>query len=310
VVSGYFGGYGQYGAALAELEVETAGALADAVEEAGRPLVVHSMFPQDPPAAELRRRGVPVYRTIEGALLALSETAGVEPLGLDPLPVAQPVMKAFGYWEVRAALREAGVAFPRAHLVSSDAGFDEVLPSIEFPVVLKAMGLLHKTDVGGVRLGISDADELRAEYRSMVDLLRPPAVTIEQMVDTSEGVELIVGVRRDERFGPVAMVGGGGILTEVLDDVATSLAPVDPVRSAALLRTLRSSALLDGVRGRPAVDIDAVAQQIAAITRFACTHPEIADFEVNPLLATADGAVALDARAIAVGDVKHETEEN
>ena len=170
--------------------------------------------------------------------------------------------------------------------------------------------MLHKTDVGGVRLGIADADELRAEYRAMVDRLAPPAVTIEQMVDTSEGVELIVGVRRDERFGPVAMVGGGGILTEVLDDVATSLAPVDASRATDLLRTLRTSALLDGVRGRPAVDIDAVAEQVAAITRFACAHPEIADFEVNPLLVTAHGAVALDARAIAVSDVKDVTEGN
>ena len=82
-------------------------------------------------------------------------------------------MSAFGYWEVRAALLEAGVNFPQAHLVSSDAEFDAVLPSIQFPVVLKAMGLLHKTDVGGVRLGIADADELRAEYRSMVDRLSP-----------------------------------------------------------------------------------------------------------------------------------------
>ena len=86
--------------------------------------------------------------------------------------------------------------------------------------------------------------------------------------------------------------------------------PIDASRAADLLRTLRTSALLDGVRGRPAVDIDAVAEQIAAITRFACAHPEIADFEVNPLLATAHGAVALDARAIAVGDVKDETEGN
>ena len=304
VVSGYFGGYGQYGEALAELEVSTAGALADAVAESGRPLVVHSMFPKDAPAAELRGRGVPVYRTIEGALLALSQTAGVDPAGLDPLPIAQPAMSAFGYWEVRTALLEAGVRFPEAQLVSSDTEFNAMLPSVKFPVVLKAMGLLHKTDVGGVRLGIADADELRAEYRSMVESLSPPAVTIEEMVDTGSGVELIVGVRQDPRFGPIVMVGGGGILTEVLDDVATSLAPLDPPRAAALLSTLRTSALLGGVRGRPAVDIESVVEQIAAITRFACAHPEIADFEVNPLLATAGGAVALDARAIAVGDVK------
>ncbi|MCZ3385738.1 MAG: acetate--CoA ligase family protein [Actinomycetia bacterium] len=301
VVSGYFGGYGQYGEALADLEVATAGALADAVTASGRPLVVHSMYPLSAAATVLRRRGVPVYRTIEGALVALGESAGVEPLGLSPIPEPESQLPAFGYWEVRSALVEAGVQFPDAQLVSSDAELESVLPSLQFPVVLKAMGLLHKTDVGGVRLGIIDVEELRAEYRSMVDRLDPPAVTVEHMVDTTSGVELIVGVRQDARFGPVAMVGGGGILTEVLDDVATSLAPVDASRATDLLRTLRTSALLDGVRGRPAVDVDAVAQQIAAIVNFACTHPEIADFEVNPLLATASGAVALDARAIAAG---------
>jgi hypothetical protein len=77
------------------------------------------------------------------------------------------------------------------------------------------------------------------------------------------------------------------------------LAPLDVDRATVLLRSLRSAALLDGVRGRPAVDLDAAAQQIAVITQFACAHPELADLEVNPLLATADGAVALDARAIA-----------
>jgi hypothetical protein len=85
----------------------------------------------------------------------------------------------------------------------------------------------------------------------------------------------------------------------VLDDVATSLAPIASSRAVDLLRALRSSALLDGVRGRPAVQLDVLAQQIAAITEFACAHPELADLEVNPLLATADSAVALDARAIA-----------
>lgn len=303
IVTGYFGGYGQYGPALAELEVQTSSALAGAVALYGRPLVVHSMFPQSPAATELRAHGVPVFRTIEGATGALAGTAGREPAAIPPLPQADRPLSDFGYWGVRAALLEAGVAFPEAHLVSTAAEFEQVVPSVTFPVVLKAMGLLHKTDVGGVRLGIADAPELRAEYASMVESLAPPAVTIEQMVDTSTGVELIVGVRRDERFGPIAMVGGGGILTEVLDDVATALAPVDPARALRLLSSLRSAALLRGVRGRPAVDLEAVAAQVAAITEFACAHPEIADFEVNPLLATAHGAVALDARAVPTSDI-------
>lgn len=299
VVSGYFGGYGLYGEALAELEVQTAGALADAVASSGRPLTVHSMYPQGAAAAELRSRGVPVYRTIEGALRSLAETAGVQPSGLTPLPDPVEPMTEFGYWEVRAALKQSGLEFPVAHLVSSADELEAVLPSLSYPVVLKAMGLLHKSDLGGVRLGIADATELRAAYEQMVERLTPPAVTVEHMVEVGDGVELIVGVRHDPRFGPVAMVGAGGVLTEVMDDVATSLAPVSVERAGEMLRSLRVAPLLDGVRGRPAVDVVAVAEQVAAVTAFACAHREVVDLEVNPLLATADGAVALDARAIA-----------
>ncbi len=300
VVSGYFGGYGQYGEALADLEVETAGAMADAVQSSGRPLVVHSMFPSSAAATRLRSRGVPVYRTIEGALDALGQTAGTGPTGLVELPVGATPLADFGYWSVRDLLKGSGVRFPDAHLIASTDELEAALPQITFPVVLKAMGLLHKSDVGGVRLGVTDAEQLRAEYRTMVEQLSPPAVTIEQMLDTSSGVELIVGVRRDERFGPVAMVGIGGVLTEVLDDVATALAPVDAARAGELLLSLRSAALLTGVRGRSPVDLVALAEQVALITRLACAHPEVVDLEVNPLLATAEGAVALDARAVAV----------
>jgi acyl-CoA synthetase (NDP forming) len=299
VVSGYFGGYGLYGEALAELEVESARAMARAVISSGRPLAVHSMYPKSDAALELRAGGVPVYRTIEGAMRSLSESAGVSPVGLAAIPKPADPLTEVGYWHVRAALVDAGVEFPVAHLVHDAAEFESVLLEVQFPVVLKAMGLLHKSDSGGVRLGIAGLDELRSEYASMQQRLTPPAVTIEQMIDTSNGVELIVGVRQDDRFGPVAMVGIGGVLTEVLDDVATSLAPITDARAVDLLRSLRSSALLDGVRGRPAVRLDALGHQIAVITEFACAHPELADLEVNPLLATANAAVALDARAIA-----------
>jgi succinyl-CoA synthetase beta subunit len=133
----------------------------------------------------------------------------------------------------------------------------------------------------------------------MVERLPVDSVTVEQMADTSNAVELIVGVRRDPRFGPVAVVGIGGLLTEVIEDVVTALAPVDAASAKQMLRTLRAASVLDGVRGKSAVDIESAAEQIAAITRFACRHPELAEVEVNPLLATPSGAIALDARSIA-----------
>jgi len=118
------------------------------------------------------------------------------------------------------------------------------------------------------------------------------------MANLRNGVELIVGVQRDPRFGPVAMVGLGGIYTEVLADVAFALAPVDADTGRGMLENLRAAALLRGVRGRPPVDLTAAGQAIAAITATAAAHPEITELEINPLLVTPDGALGLDARIV------------
>jgi succinyl-CoA synthetase beta subunit len=128
--------------------------------------------------------------------------------------------------------------------------------------------------------------------------LAPPGYVVEAMADLRDGVELIVGVQRDPRFGPVAMVGLGGILTEVLHDVAFALAPVSAAEARRLLERLSAAALLHGVRGRPAVDLDAAAAAIARVTAVAAAHPELASVEVNPLLARPSGALALDARVV------------
>jgi hypothetical protein len=128
--------------------------------------------------------------------------------------------------------------------------------------------------------------------------LGAPSYSVEAMADLSDGVELIVGVDRDPRFGPVAMVGLGGVLAEPLRDVTFTLAPVPADRALRLLRDLRTAALLDGVRGRPAVDVTAAARAIETVTAFAAAHPEIAELEVNPLLVRPTGVLALDSRAV------------
>ncbi len=111
-----------------------------------------------------------------------------------------------------------------------------------------------------------------------------------------DGVELVVGATRDARFGPVVLVGLGGILVETLRDTALALAPLDTAAAERLLRSLRASAVLDGVRGRPAVDVAAAARAVVALGDAMAAHPEIAELEVNPLLVTPRGAIALDAR--------------
>jgi len=111
-------------------------------------------------------------------------------------------------------------------------------------------------------------------------------------------IELIAGCRRDPRFGPVLLVGLGGILAEVLRDTAVALAPAEPALIEELLLGLRGAALLTGARGRPPLDVRAAAEACAAISRVAAEHPELDELEVNPLLVTPTGAIGLDARVV------------
>ena len=111
-------------------------------------------------------------------------------------------------------------------------------------------------------------------------------------------VELIVGCRRDPRFGPLVLVGLGGVYAEVLRDVAVALAPAGPEELEELIRSLRGAALLAGARGRPPVDVTAVACAASALSRLAADRPELAEIEINPLLALPEGAVGLDARVV------------
>lgn len=314
LMTGYFGGYaasegglggGQAGGSvLAEGETRAAEKIVAHLAESPKPLVVQSMYPQSPSCRVLAGAGIPVFAATEDAARALSamtrRAAGSAPElpALPALPVAAAPLRDPGYHAVRGLLGAAGVPFPAAREVTDEAGVLAAAGEFEGPYVLKALHLLHKSDAGGVALRLADRDALLAAYRDMRARLGAGAYSVEAMADLSDGIELIVGVNHDPRFGPVAMVGLGGILTETLRDVAFALAPVPARRAEELLRGLRSAALLAGVRGRPAVDVAAAAAVIERITTVAAAHPEIAELEVNPLLVRPDGALALDARAV------------
>lgn len=301
LMTGYFGGYGTYGEALGQAEIDTAAAMADSVQAHGKPVVVHTMYADSPAAAVLRQRQVPVFRAVEDAartLARLAARAARPAPEVAVLPAAAPPVPDEGYWTARELLRRGGLPFPDAAVVHSEGEAAVTGERLGYPVVLKALGLLHKSDAGGVALGLTDQGALRGAYRKMDARLHAPGYCLEAMADTRHGVELIVGVRRDPRFGPVALVGLGGMFTEVLRDVAFALAPVTPAQARRLLDSLRASPLLRGVRGRPPVDLAAAAAAIAAITAVAAAHPEIADLEVNPLLAAPAGCLGLDARIV------------
>ncbi|MFJ9824797.1 acetate--CoA ligase family protein [Streptomyces sp. NPDC101160] len=315
LLTGYFGDYATANPDQAEQECAVARELADAGRTSGRLLVVHTMARDTPALRVLREEGVAVYERIEQAATALAHVARLgrtttplapQSLSTAPTPAAPaaPVLPLTpvadgGYASMRALLSSYGLAFPAAEFVSAD---DEAAEAARnrtgYPLVLKAMGLAHKTEAGGVALGIADEAGLRAAFARMRAATGATGYAVEAMAVQPHAVELIAGVRRDPAFGPVAMVGIGGVTAELLADTALALAPLTPARARALLLSLRHAPLLTGWRGAPAVDLDAAADALCALARAAVEHPELSELEVNPLLVHPGGAVALDAHGV------------
>ena len=233
--------------------------------------------------------------------------------GVEAVPVRVGVKRARDRW--RARLGEPGRAFDEAEGLAllDDWGVPvvtaEVATSLEeavaaggrvgWPVVLKtaAPGIAHKSDVGGVVRGLDGPERLAAAYADLAGRLGP-RVLVAAMA--GPGVELALGVVHDAQFGPLVMVAAGGVLVEVLGDRRFALAPVDHRQALAMLDRLAVRRLLDGVRGAPPADLDAVADAVVNLSTLAVDlGPSLAALDVNPLIAGADGCVAVDALVIA-----------
>jgi acyl-CoA synthetase (NDP forming) len=301
VLTGYFGGYAEYGPEYEEQERTVAGGMAQVAAETGRPLLAQTMYPRGPAAATLRTARVPVYGDIAAcvsSLARLATLAGRPASGVPELPRQAPRTTSAGYFEARELLAAAGVAFAAARRVGTPDEAVAAAAELGYPVALKALGLLHKTDAGGVVLGIPDEAALVRSLSDLATRLSPEAYSVERTAPVADGVELIAGARRDSRFGPIALAGLGGIHAEALRDVAVALAPVGESGAEELIRSLRGASLLLGARGRPPLDVAAAARALAALSRVAAEHPEVAEIEVNPLLVTPNGALGLDARVV------------
>jgi acyl-CoA synthetase (NDP forming) len=296
LLTGYLGGYSATSDELREAETDAARGLARAAAEAARTALVQTMYWEEAPALALREAGVPVYRDTGAAIAALSLVAGrPDATGVPELPApAEPWTKS-GYLEARELLEGAGLRFPKAVRAATAGEVLAAAGEVGYPVVLKALGVLHKSDAGGVALGIEDAESLA---RAAAAMDAPDGYSVEQMVAVPGSVELIAGCRWDRRLGPLLMLGLGGIFAEVLRDTAVTLAPAGASTVEHLLLGLRGSALLAGVRGRKPLAVRAAAEASAALSGLAARHPELGEIEVNPLLVTPDEAIALDARVV------------
>jgi acyl-CoA synthetase (NDP forming) len=317
LTAGQFGYWGARFAQFAErvaLEAESARRMADAASRTGTPVVVCTAYPTTAAASVLRRRGVPVYREIEaavGALTRLVEAAEGEarvgdeaarsrdPIpALPAIPERQAPVRDSGYEAARGALAAHGLPFAEAAIVHTPDEALSAAADLGYPVVLKALGRLHKSDEGGVALGLGDGPALASAYEGMAARLAPSAFSVECMAPLDPGVELIIGSRWDAHAGPVILVGLGGLHAELLADRQLALAPTDEALAEELIRSLRAAPLLTGARGRRPLDVAAAARAAAALSRFAAAHPEVAEVEVNPLLVMRDGAIGLDARIV------------
>ncbi|MFT4039793.1 MAG: acetate--CoA ligase family protein, partial [Thermomicrobiales bacterium] len=296
LLTGYFGGYSVDSAALGAQELAAAAHMADARDATGRALLVHSMHHAAAPNDALRAREVPVFAAPEDAITALARAAAWDqPLPpLRPIPAPAPPIAHDDYWSARTLLAEVGMPVAFARLLPPDAAPEA--SGLRFPLVAKALGLLHKSDAGGVILGIADEAALREAVATLRARFAGAAIVLEEQAPVSDGIELIIGCRRDPAFGPLALVGLGGIYAEILRDTAVALAPLDADAAAALIRSLRGAPLLLGARGRPALDLAGAAAFAARLSALFAAHPELSALEVNPLLALPDRVVALDAR--------------
>jgi acyl-CoA synthetase (NDP forming) len=270
-------------------------------------------------APDGERRDVPVFPFPEAPAIALGHAAKLAqwrrlPVGkvprLDDVDIELARTRASrhvahhpdGLWlpsdELRDVLQAVGVSMVEPRTVASAGEAHAVADEIGAPVALKVVSdtIQHKTDAGGVVLDIDPAD-VEKEYEAMAARVGPAmqGALVQPMI--GPGVEVIIGAVNDRTFGPVVMFGLGGTATELFADRAFSLVPVTDLDAAELVRTPRSSQLLFGHRGSEPVDIAALEDLVLRVGQLADTVPELAELDLNPVIARPDGTFIVDARA-------------
>lgn len=296
--------------------------IAEAARDSGKPCIT-ALLPgaaADPTREEFRRRGLFHVSSFEDALRVIGLVAEHDRLAVEAIeaparPNDLPGRDALAgiaagqqtESDVKRMLGAYGVRVAREAIAASAAEAGEAAARLGFPVVLKAVSrdIVHKSDVGAVRVGLADRDAVAAAADAMRRdvAAKAPGATVEgfSVQEMVRGqAEVIVGVRRDPQFGPVVMVGLGGIAVEILGDVAIAPAPVSRSKVRQMIDGLRSAPLFRGARGKPPLDVAAIAEAVERISWLAADLGDrLMDLEVNPLIVRAEGqgAVAVDGRA-------------
>lgn len=298
------------------MQVKKADYLLPVYAEAEKPIlfcIIGDEYPLDPTFMEMvRESGIPFFRSIERAMRAMkvvtdyaaaraaAETRATTGGTRIPMPVGGAIPEYLG----KAALAELGITCPAGGMAADADEAARIAAQIGYPVVIKAQSaqLTHKSDVGGVIVGLKDEAALREAFSRLIANveraapgMRLDGVLVEEMA--APGLELVVGARRDPDWGPVVLVGLGGVWIEALRDVR--LMPADITREAAIaeIGKLKTARLLGPFRGEPARDVAAVADVVVRLGALMRAMPEISEVDINPLVVRAEGegTIALDA---------------
>ena len=187
-------------------------------------------------------------------------------------------------------------------LVKKPEQLSKSAKKIGFPLVLKisSSDIIHKSDVGGVKVGIETEEELIEAYNDIIKNIKKKKIKIDGilMQKKEEGKEVIVGVKKDPQFGPVIMFGLGGVFVEVLKDVSFRITPVDKKEALAMIKEIKGYKILEGIRGGKAVNIDSLVNIIVKISDMVLKNKKITELDFNPIIADEKKAVIVDARII------------
>jgi acyl-CoA synthetase (NDP forming) len=207
--------------------------------------------------------------------------------------------------EAKQVLEDAGVPVSPARLARTRDEATAVAAQLGYPIVLKIVSpqITHKSDVGGVALSLTSPEEVGAAFDRVVTSAKqhePNAIIDGVAVQRMEkpGIEVIVGMTKDPQFGPVLMFGLGGILVEVLKDVAFRIVPLNERDARQMVHEIKGFPVLKGFRGQDPADVQRLQDLLLKVSAFVEAHPEVAELDLNPVFAYKDGALAVDARIV------------
>ncbi|MBW2607767.1 MAG: acetate--CoA ligase family protein, partial [Deltaproteobacteria bacterium] len=330
LIVGLFGGYGiRFAESLSFLEEDAAHMMGKMIKKQKKPIVLHSLFSAAKPHSLdlLRYYGIPVYDSLDiaskcigvlaqyGYYLASYQTranfvmnwgAKTKSEGKKIIETVRKENRKFLFeHEAKQLLKIHGASVSRDVLAETADDAVKIAKKIASPVALKIVSpdILHKSDAGGVKIKLSGENEIRSAFKEIAENAKrfDPNARIRGILVSpmaKEGLEVIIGTKIDDQFGPIIMYGLGGVMVEILKDVSFRVLPISPTAARKMLEETKSYPILDGVRGRPACDKKALRKLLLLCSEIIEAYPEIEEMDLNPVIVHEKGLSIVDARII------------